>query len=330
MSGAAGDNEDGSISQAISWWSNREGSIGTGANVNWTPSVTGTHVITALVSDSSGQSVTEAASVSVNTDQGPTVSLSNPSGQQTYPAGTPISLVAAATDAEDGNISHLIIWSSNLEGVIGNGGNRSWTPSVAGFHILTASVTDSGNSTGSATTSISVFQNSPPLVSISSPSENQALAAGNEVTLAASAIDGEDGDVSHFITWTSSVEGTVGTGAVVSWTPTAGGVHVITASVVDSAGMTGSANTSIAVDEPILVTFSTYKEKGRHQVDLRWTGAQGAQVEIHRSGSQTANITTANDGQYLDPINNKGRGQYSYEICEPGGLVCSAVVSVTF
>ena len=330
IAGSASDLEDGNLTANLVWSSNLAGPIGNGGNFNWTPNATGTHVITASVTDSNGQAISETVSMTVNVDQPPTVGISSPSDQQTYPLGATVSLAASATDSEDGNISHLITWSSNLEGPIGSGASRSWTPSVAGLHILTASVTDSGNNTDSAIRGVTVYQNSAPLVSITSPSGDQALVTGGAMTLSGSAMDGEDGDISHLITWTSSMEGSIGSGAVVSWTPTAAGVHTITASVVDSRGSGGSANTAITVDQGITVTFSAYKSKGRHRIDLRWTGSQGAQVEIQRSGTRTANITTANDGQYLDAINKKGQGRYTYQVCEAGRAICSPEITVRF
>ena len=332
VAGSASDVEDGNLTPNLVWSSSLAGAIGNGGNFSWTPSTTGTHIITASVSDSNGASHSQTVTINVNVDTPPSLTINSPASSAAVTLGSSLALSGTANDTEDGNISHLITWSSNLEGVIGNGANRSWTPSVAGLHTLTASVTDSSSNSGSAITTVTVFQNTAPLVSITSPSGNEALAPGEAVSLAATAVDAEDGDISHLITWTSSQEGTIGTGAFLSWSPTEAGAHAITASVTDSSGLLGASNTAVTVelDQTIEVTFTTYTSRGKHRVRLYWTGAQGSSVEIRRTGTRSATKTTANDGYYHDAINRKGKATYNYQICEIGGAVCSAVTVVKF
>jgi hypothetical protein len=70
------------------------------------------------------------------------------------------------------------------------------------------------------------------------------------------------------------------------------------------------------------------KVKGRHTVDLSWTGAGTADVVIYRDGNIVT--TTANDGAYTDNIGAKGGATYEYQVCESGGSACSDVQSVSF
>ncbi len=250
LAGTAADNEDGSLSHLISWSSSIEGAIGTGATANWTPSVAGNHVVTASVSDSNNQSVSDSVTIAVNVDAAPTIAISSPSGQASFAAGTAVSLLASASDNEDGNISHLITWSSNVEGVIGTGGSTSWTPAASGSHIVTASVTDSANQTETSSTSVTVNPNSAPAISVSSPSGAPAVVLGASVSLAASATDVEDGNISHLITWASSLEGSIATGANANWTPSVPGLHLILVSVTDSFGATATATARMTVTSP--------------------------------------------------------------------------------
>jgi len=61
--------------------------------------------------------------------------------------------------------------------------------------------------------------------------------------------------------------------------------------------------------------------------DLTWSGATTANVEIYKNGALL--VTTANDGAYTDgPLPKKGSA--SYQVCEPGGAVCSPVVNVSW
>lgn len=78
----------------------------------------------------------------------------------------------------------------------------------------------------------------------------------------------------------------------------------------------------------ITATASGYKIKGRHATDLSWSGATGDNVEIHRDGALL--VTTANEGFYTDATTNKGGRTYVYEVCEVGGAICSAPMTVVF
>ena len=159
--------------------------------------------------------------------------------------------------------------------------------------------------------------------------EDEVAPAPPTTTLTASAFDPEDGDLSAAITWSSDVDGPLGTGGTLS-VPLTMGVHVVTATVSDSLGVVASASVTFTVESSISVTILTYKRKGRHRMDITWAGATGEQIEIHRWGKASADIVTLNDGHYLDAVNKKGRGEYFYELCEIGGLVCSEVIPVVF
>jgi bacterial leucyl aminopeptidase len=88
--------------------------------------------------------------------------------------------------------------------------------------------------------------NTPPTVSIDSPTANQMLPAGSLVQLAGTATDAEDGTISDRIEWSSNVAGALGTGATQS-VSLADGVHTITATVQDSAGAVAMATTSVTI-----------------------------------------------------------------------------------
>ena len=71
-----------------------------------------------------------------------------------------------------------------------------------------------------------------------------------------------------------------------------------------------------------------YKVKGKHAVDLTWSGAAGADVNVYRDGNLIN--TTANDGTYTDATGNKGSASYDYEVCEAGSATCSNPATVNF
>jgi len=71
-----------------------------------------------------------------------------------------------------------------------------------------------------------------------------------------------------------------------------------------------------------------FKVKGKHSVDLSWSGSTASNVDIRRDGNLIA--TTANDGFYNNNIGVKGGATYQYEVCDAGTSNCSATVTVVF
>jgi hypothetical protein len=65
-------------------------------------------------------------------------------------------LSATSTDTEDGNVTSQLSWTSNLDGVIGNGGSFATSNLSEGTHTITASVSDSGGLSGSDSATISI------------------------------------------------------------------------------------------------------------------------------------------------------------------------------
>jgi hypothetical protein len=70
------------------------------------------------------------------------------------------------------------------------------------------------------------------------------------------------------------------------------------------------------------------KIKGIQNVNLNWSGATTALVDIYRNGTKI--MSTANDGAMTDNLNKKGAGQYMYKVCESGRAVCSNQALVSF
>lgn len=88
---------------------------------------------------------------------------------------------------------------------------------------------------------------SAPTVMISAPEDGSSFAVGSEVLFAASASDPEDGDLSDGLVWTSSLDGSIGSGASFSFSGLATGNHTILAEVTDSDLLTGADSVTIRV-----------------------------------------------------------------------------------
>ncbi|MEO8336153.1 MAG: Ig-like domain-containing protein, partial [bacterium] len=86
----------------------------------------------------------------------PTVTITSPANGTTFPVGTSITLTGTATDPSQGNLSAQIVWqSSQVVGSLGTG--ASITPTLGGGrHTITASVTNAGGVTATASIQIVV------------------------------------------------------------------------------------------------------------------------------------------------------------------------------
>lgn len=180
-----------------------------------------------------------------------------------------------------------------------------------------------------------VSKNTAPTVSISSPSDGASFASDTAISFKGSASDTEDGNLTAVLTWTSSLDGKIGTGGSFSRILSQG-THVVTASVTDSGGLSGSRQVTIAVTAPatsltgsgVRLTARGYKVKGQQTADLAWSGATSSRIDVYRNGTRIA--ATANSGSYTDAIGQRGGGSYTYRICEAGTSTCSNLATVTF
>ena len=88
----------------------------------------------------------------------------------------------------------------------------------------------------------------PPQVAISAPASGARFAAGDTVSLVASAEDAPDGNLSDLIDWASDRDGALGSGSLLNVDTLSVGSHRITAKVTDSDGQTGEDAVEIVVE----------------------------------------------------------------------------------
>jgi subtilisin len=138
-----------------------------------------------------------------------------------------------------------------------------------------------------------------------------------------------DGSV---VTWSWDFgDGSTSTAQNPSHTYVTGGTYTVKLTVTDDDGSTGSANTSLTVSSSnggeITLTANPYlKNRTKYSVDLTWSGANSANVDVFRGGSLIA--TTANDEAYTDgPI--AMNTPVTYKVCEAGTSTCSKEVTVS-
>ena len=104
-----------------------------------------------------------------------------------------------------------------------------------------------GTFTDSGTSSCISAANAAPAVTITSPGPTTTVQAGTVVSFAATAADPEDGDVTASIMWTSDLDGQIGSGPSMATSSLSVGIHIVTATARDGAGLAGSNAVTVEV-----------------------------------------------------------------------------------
>ena len=183
----------------------------------------------------------------------PAITITAPGAGASIAESTTVLLRSSATDPEDGTLDGSAVdWTSNLDGALGTGDSLPVPTLSAGSHSLTATATDSRGVTATATITITVVPftpgNNPPVVAILSPAPGGGVASGTPVTLQGSADDPEDGTLSGgALTWSSSLDGVLGTGASITVDSLSAGTHTITLHAEDLGGVTNEATLLLTV-----------------------------------------------------------------------------------
>ena len=78
----------------------------------------------------------------------PVVVISSPADGTSVRQSTPVTFVGTAQDAEDGDLTSVLIWTSNKDGVLGSGPTVTTTLLSKGRHKITATATDGSGISG--------------------------------------------------------------------------------------------------------------------------------------------------------------------------------------
>jgi hypothetical protein len=160
-----------------------------------------------------------------------------------------VNLIGAATDEQDGELSGASLrWSSDVDGNLGTGESLVVALSV-GEHELRLVATDSDGNTGFDVVEVTVAgENQPPQAFIDAPDDGDVFIEGTTVTFEGHADDPEDGALAGAsLFWTSSEDGSLGSGAQVDASGLSLGEHDIVLTAVDSQGEQGLASVHIEI-----------------------------------------------------------------------------------
>lgn len=164
--------------------------------------------------------------------------------------------------------------------------------------------------------------NMPPTVQILSPSSGSNFTPGSTVTLSGSASDLKDGDLSSQISWTSSLNGFLGTGASLSTAQLSAGSHKITASVADSGSLAGSASVTITVGSiPNAPSNVVALNNKNATATVQWTdnsnnesGFQIWQQTKSKNGTWNGNTYYSVGQNITSAIVRSGTGTFRYSV----------------
>ena len=82
---------------------------------------------------------------------------------------------------------------------------------------------------------------------IAAPLDGSTFTEGDLITFTGTATDSEEGDLTASLSWSSNLNGAIGSGGSFSTSTLSLGVHAITASVTDSGGLQGLAAITVTV-----------------------------------------------------------------------------------
>ena len=216
----------------------------------FTPSATGTYVLTARATDNGGNIATSAPlSVNVSGGSAPSVALDAPANNATVGVNAPVTLRATATSTS-GFITGVQFFVNGVALAIDTTFpyTATWTPAATGGYVLSARATDNlGNVTDSGVVSLTVASSAAPTVTVSNPANGSAFVVGTALTLTADAadVDGTVTAVQFLVNGLPLGAPDVAAPYSAPWTPVAAGAFAITAQATDN---NGNITTSAAVN----------------------------------------------------------------------------------
>lgn len=302
----------------ISWVSDIDGLLS--AETQFTaPNLTpGYHTITLTIENSAG--FKREISLIVFAFEGnpgePVLDINHPLENDSFRTHQRMYAVASAVDFLDGNLCQLggnqISWVSSLDGELATGCTPSFTFLTAGLHTLTVTATNSANQSVSKSIDIQVSDGTPD-IAITNIFPPGPILETDPVTLSAAANDADEGNISHHIIWSSSIQGYLGTGNTITRNLDPG-KHLFTASVSNALGV---ENTSISdtIEISPLTTDNQlfrYVNPGTYDtsISVRTTGiihhvswdVQGISTDVSVPDGATLTFPNVDAPTAIDPV----------------------------
>lgn len=262
------DAEDAAGTLALSWLSTVDGPLALPAaaddagNVSGTTTLTeGEHTVTLEALDSSGRTGRDSVTLRVGpANTPPACGIVSPADGSAYEDGDPVRLDGTAADPDELATALAARWVSDKDGDLGasavnSDGTVSLTTSALSVNTHTVSLQVTDELGVLCTDSVVVLVSTRPSVTIDLPLDGDVVNDGELVSFVGTVSDLETDPQDLLIEWSSDIDGQLDTNAADSGGEvnfnTAGlspGVHLITLSAVDSAGLTATDRIQLTVN----------------------------------------------------------------------------------
>ncbi|MCW7753817.1 hypothetical protein OOT00_07460 [Desulfobotulus sp. H1] len=228
------------------WASSRDGvlsSLQTFGTQNLSP---GLHTITLLIRDDAGKIGTHTITLTI-INTAPQAHITQPDDGAFFFVRQHIRFEGYGDDAEDGRITNDDLrWVSDRNGFLGTGPTLDIGNLTAGHHTISLTAMDSHGMISPAARIQIEVRNEPPVAVIHAPADGSSFNLGEAITLSGSAHDPEDGPLTGSdLSWSSSKDGTIGTGEELRNVTLSSGEHHITLTARDKDGKTGNDTITI-------------------------------------------------------------------------------------
>lgn len=217
-----------------------------------------------------GAIVLDSVQVSPNT---PSVSVLFPNGGETLSGLQTITWDGSDADGDDlfykveysfdeGTIWNLIAkdFSTTSQAV-----NFDQLPGNGNTALIRVTVTDGVNTNSDTSDALFSVVNKPPLVVIIRPQTDIEINSVDGVSLQGEAADIEDGvpPPDSSFSWSSSIDGILGSGRILNPGILTAGVHLVTLTVTDSDGLQGSSTIKLFIDVMPVEIINGFSAKGQ-------------------------------------------------------------------
>jgi len=187
-------------------------------------------------------------------NQPPVAAITAPLNNSMFINGTQINFTGTGDDPEDGVLSGPgLEWSSDIDGLLGNGGSLNLSNLSLGNHTITLVARDSDGAIGSDRIIVQIVPpgtplNNAPSAFITSPVNGSLFVNGTQINFTGVGLDPEDGILPDArLAWSSSLDGILGTGTSLNLSNLTVGNHTITLTVTDSLGASAMSGIRVQI-----------------------------------------------------------------------------------
>lgn len=265
-----------------------------------------TYTVTYTVTDSGGATAIATRTVNVGANAAPTITVLGNNPESVGEGNVYLDAGATASDVEDDDatLTAAIVTDNPVD------------TSIPGAYTVTYTVTDSGGKMATATRTVNVVANAPPVITVIGNDPESVIEGGIYVDAGATASDVEDDDATL-------------TAAIVTDNPvdtSIPGAYTVTYTVTDSGGETAIATriVNVVANAPPTITVLGNNPESVGEGDVYTDAGATASDAEDDDAVLTAAIITDN------PVDTNIPGAYTvtYTVTDSGGKIATATRTV--